>query len=136
MTVTILYYPAGNILKRMTVTLMITYLKRLVRSSDQPVTSVSVVLSRIDIRKSLFLRYIFISIQGNIAPEKLIKTMKDLKNLNSLERMHHKGEFLILSSVTISNPNRSKYFLITMSEASTLAMSKPISSFSDKSALE
>lgn len=51
-------------------------------------------------------------IQGNIASEKLIKTMKDFKNLDSLKSVHHKWEFLIclFSSVAISNPKRKKTF--------------------------
>lgn len=77
-------------------------------------------------------------IQGNIVSEKLIKSMKDLKNLESLESIHHKWEFLIclFSSVKISNLTGGKHFLITLSEASILAMSKSITSFPDKSASE
>lgn len=56
MTVTRLYFPEGNILKRMSVTLRITYLKRLVRSLYQPITSISMVLSRIDIIKTFFFK--------------------------------------------------------------------------------
>lgn len=51
-------------------------------------------------------------IQGNIASEKLINTMKDLEKLDSLKTVLHKWEFLIclFSSVKISNPNRKKIF--------------------------
>lgn len=85
MTVPILYFCEGNILKGMTVKLRITYLIRLLRIPDQNITSISMVLSRIGIINS-FLKINFHGEQGNITSgKKKIKIMKYLKNLISLE---------------------------------------------------
>jgi len=51
--------------------------KRLIRSPDKTKSSISMVLRRLDIRKSFFFKINFMDIQENAASEKLIKIMKD-----------------------------------------------------------
>lgn len=107
MTVTILFYLAENILKTM---IVIKKKKLKIYFHGNP-------------RKYCF--------------RKIIKTMKDLKNLESLKSIHHKWEFLIcfFSSVTISNPNRRKTFSYNNVRSQHISYVQ-VNSFPDKSASE